>query len=182
MTSYQPAPPPPPAPNQPPSSHRLRTGLKWTGVIVISWAFGACTGALAAGTDTTSPSAEQTVTVTETPQQPGSTQRESPSVTAGGGDEGASLPIVDGDWSLDSIQVQREYGGDMAATARVSYHGTDRNATNLFTITVFKHGHVVASLTGSADGVKPGDAVTVDAFGTDAYVKGPYAFDFQNEL
>jgi hypothetical protein len=186
MTNYQQMPPPPPPTDQP-SSHRLRTAAKWAAVIAVSFGFGACIGAVGASSsdDTSSPSAAETVTVTQgtggasvsgnTPSQDTST------VTTGGDNLGGKLPLTDGGWRLDKIQVKGSFGGTIA-TGRVTYLGAHKNAFNIFTVTLFKHGKVVGSLDGYADGVQPGDAVTVDFYGVDRYVGGPFKFDFRSGL
>jgi hypothetical protein len=95
----------------------------------------------------------------------------------------ADLPIQNGDWRLDSIRVSNDGLGDFGGSARVTYTGTDTGGgANLFTVTVFVHGKDVAALQGSANTVQPGDAVTVQLISTDKFVKGPYKYDFQNDL
>lgn len=93
-----------------------------------------------------------------------------------------TLPIQNGDWRLDSVRISNSLG-DLWATARVTYTGKDSNGgDNLFTLTVFKGGKVIATLDGSANSVMPGTAVSVQFLGTDAFVAGPYTYDFQNDL
>lgn len=104
----------------------------------------------------------------------------SSSTPASGGTD--KLPIVDGDWRLDSIRVQSSLG-DFGGTARVTYTGSDpAGGTNLFTVTLFVDGKDVATLDGSANAVQPGDAVSVEFISTDPFVGGPYTYDFQNSL
>ena len=93
-----------------------------------------------------------------------------------------AFPLTNGDWSPGSIQVKSSLG-DFSGSARVSYHGDDpKGGTNLFTVTLFRHGNVVGTLNGSATSVASGDTATVQCYSTDKYVAGPYRFDFQNDL
>ena len=43
-------------------------------------------------------------------------------------------------------------------------------------------GDQVSAMQGSADGVQPGDAVTVQLISQDHFVAGPYKYDFQNQF
>jgi hypothetical protein len=95
----------------------------------------------------------------------------------------AKLPIVDGDWRLDSIRVKDDGLGSFGGTGRVTYTGDNpEGGSNLFTVTVFVGGKDVAVLNGSADSVESGRAATVQFISSDDFVKGPYKFDFQNDL
>lgn len=118
----------------------------------------------------------ETVTETAAPEQPEEPQ---PAEQAEG-----SLPLEDGDWRLDSVQLKNDGVGDFGGTARITYIGESQNADNLFTITVLdKNGGVVASLTGSAEGMDPGGTETVDLISFDKWKPGNYtSFDFQKEL
>jgi hypothetical protein len=102
----------------------------------------------------------------------------------GGSAYGTSkLPLQNGDWRLDSIQVKNDGLGDFGATGRITYTGSDtEGGDNIFTVTVFKGTKVVATLTGSANTVKPDTAVTVQFISSDTYVAGPFKYDFQNDL
>jgi hypothetical protein len=95
----------------------------------------------------------------------------------------SKLPLQNGDWRLDSIQVKNDGLGDFGGTARVTYTGDDsEGGDNIFTVTVFKGTKVAATLTGSANTVQPGTAVTVQFISSDKFVAGPYKYDFQNDL
>lgn len=98
-------------------------------------------------------------------------------------EEGAQPPIESGDWRLDSITVSDNGLGDFGGRARITYTGDDPSGgSNVFTITVFVDGQVVASLMGSANEVPPGGTVTADLVSTDEFQPGPYAYDFQKDI
>jgi hypothetical protein len=97
----------------------------------------------------------------------------------------SEFPLQNGDWRLDSIKVTDDGFGGWAATGRVTYTGDDEDGgNNLFTVTLFKGKDVVGTLTGGGNTVKPGTTVTVQFIetGNSKYVKGPYKYDFQNDL
>ena len=97
----------------------------------------------------------------------------------------AKLPLQNGDWRLDSIQVKNDGLGDLGGVARITYTGDDQSGgDNLFTVTLFKGKNMVGTLNGSASSVKPGTTATVQliSFNSDKYVPGPYKYDFQNDL
>jgi hypothetical protein len=95
----------------------------------------------------------------------------------------AKLPLQNGDWRLDSVQVKNDGLGDFGGTARITYTGDDgEGGDNIFTLTVFKGTKVAGTLNGSANTVKPGTAVTVQLISTDKFVAGPFKYDFQNDL
>ena len=95
----------------------------------------------------------------------------------------AKMPLQNGDWRLDSIQVKNDGLGDFGGTARVTYTGSDASGgDNVFTVTVFKGEKVVATLTGGANTVRPGTTATVQLISSDKYLPGPYKYDFQNDL
>jgi len=93
------------------------------------------------------------------------------------------LPIQDGDWRLDSVQLKDDGLGSFGGTARITYTGDDSDGgDNLFTITVFKGKKVVATLDGGASSVRPGSTATVQLLSTDDFVGGSYKYDFENNL
>jgi hypothetical protein len=95
----------------------------------------------------------------------------------------AKMPLQNGDWRLDSIQVKNDGLGDLGGVARVTYTGKDQTGgDNLFTVTLFKGKNVVGTLNGAANSVKPGTTVTVQLISADNYVGGPYKYDFQHDL
>jgi hypothetical protein len=126
----------------------------------------------------------------DTTSSPGSARQPSAAAPAddgakdtGGDEPTAKLPIQDGDWRLDSITVKDSGLGTFGGRARVTYTGDDDNGgNNIFTVTVFVKGRDVASMQGSASDVRPGKTVTVDLISSDTFVKGPYRYDFQNDL
>lgn len=94
------------------------------------------------------------------------------------------LPLQDGDWRLDQLRLENNgFSDDFGGTARITYTGDDaEGGSNIFTITVFTGDEAIATLQGSANTVKPGGTVSVQLISTDKYVKGPYKYDFQNDL
>ncbi|MEJ7634315.1 DUF2510 domain-containing protein [Aeromicrobium sp.] len=95
----------------------------------------------------------------------------------------SKFPLQNGDWRLDSIKIKDDGLGSLGGTARITYTGDNEDGgTNIFTVTLFKGKDAVGSLQGSANTVKPGTAVTVQFISTDEFVKGPYKYDFQNDL
>lgn len=93
------------------------------------------------------------------------------------------LPLQNGDWRLDSIQLKDDGLGDFGGTARITYTGEDQDGgDNVFTITVFVGKKVVATLNGGANTVMPGTSVTVQLLSQDKFVHGRYKYDFQNDL
>lgn len=93
------------------------------------------------------------------------------------------LPLQDGDWRLDSVQVKDDGLGSLGGTARITYTGGDSDGgDNVFTITLFKGKDVVGTLEGSATTVLPGSTATVQLISTDDFVGGPYKYDFENNL
>jgi hypothetical protein len=94
------------------------------------------------------------------------------------------LPLEDGDWRLDQLRVEDDGLGDFGGTARITYTGDDpEGGTNIFTVTVFdKGGEFLGAMQGSAQEVKAGGTVSVQLVSTDKFVKGPYTYDFQNDL
>jgi uncharacterized protein DUF2510 len=95
------------------------------------------------------------------------------------------LPKQNGDWRLDQMQLKDDGLGDFGGVGRITYTGDDKEGgDNLFTVTVFsKDGDtILATLTGSANSVKPGQTVTAQFISGDEYKAGKYAFTFQNDL
>lgn len=95
------------------------------------------------------------------------------------------LPMQDGDWRLDSIQLKDDGTGDFGAVTRITYTGQDTSGgNNIFTVTVFNaQGHtIVATLTGGANDVLPGHTVTGQMISTDTYRAGNLPFTFQKQI
>lgn len=126
----------------------------------------------AASTSSSAASDTATDAVKDTPAAPAST-----------GGPSAVFPMVDGDWRLDSVNIENEqYTNDFTGRARITYIGDDTNGgNNSFTITVFKGTKDVASMTGFATTVMPGQTKTVDLFSTNNYVSGAKKYSFQND-
>ena len=94
------------------------------------------------------------------------------------------FPKQNGDWRLDSLQVKDDGLGDFGAVGRITYTGEDESGgSNVFTVTLFNNaGEIIATMTSSANGVKPGQTVTAQFFGSDAYKSGSFPSTFQNEF
>lgn len=133
-------------------------------------------------TSTTDNNAAQSSTTEEAPAEDTAKEEEKPKPAKSSGPT-ANFPIEDGDWSLDSLRVKDDGLGDFGGTGRVTYNGSNPDGgTNIFTVTVFVSGKDVATLSGSANGVKAGDAVSVQFISQEKFVGGPYKYDFQNDL
>jgi hypothetical protein len=125
---------------------------------------------------TTTPTDEATPTNEATPtKEPTPTKKPTPEKPEG------TLPLEDGDWRLDEVQLKDDGLGDFGGIARITYIGEDTNASNIFTVTVLaKDGSVIASLDGSAEGMKPNGTETVQLISQDTWKPGNYKlFDFQ---
>jgi hypothetical protein len=94
-----------------------------------------------------------------------------------------TLPMADGDWRLDTLQLKNDGLGDFGGTARITYTGSDSSGgSNVFTITVLKGSTVVATLNGSADNVQPDGTETVQLISSDSWKPGKYTYDFQTDF
>lgn len=160
--------------------HKILTGLG--ALVVVGIIASAVGGGGGSGDKNDASSATTSNAGTAASKKPASNSGQN---TSGSSDAygSAKMPLQNGDWRLDSIQVKDDGLGDMGGTARVTYTGDDPDGgDNIFTITVFKGKNVVATLNGSANTVKPGTTVTVQLISQDKMVGGPYKFDFQNDL
>ena len=92
------------------------------------------------------------------------------------------LPARDGDWRLDSLNVAPDdftyrFGG----RAAVTYTGHDnQGGDTLFTISVFKNGRYVATLSGSALDVMPGATKAVVLTSSDQFISGAGTYSFHS--
>jgi len=96
-----------------------------------------------------------------------------------------NFPKQNGDWRLDQLQLKDDGLGDFGAVGRITYTGEDKDGgDNIFTVTVFsKDGNtILATLTGSANSVKPGQTVTTQFISSDKYKSGKFPSTFQNDL
>lgn len=144
--------------------------------------------------ESTDPAANASATQAATPTAPAESSSAAPTSTApkpSASDEPAkssesaaptksSSKLSDGVWNVESLKVKDSLG-DFSGTARITNTG-DSKASGAFTVTVFKAGDQVASLMGFANDAEAGKTVTVQLISTDAFVKGPYTFDFQNDF
>ena len=198
-----------PNPKPPTSGSRRNLWLALGGVALL---VGGCAiGAAAAGggdDGISSADATSTVTVTAEPEQ-GAAATVTATVTADAApsdepaaeepaddsaddepaaDDGTqpslTFPKQNGDWRLDSLQVKDDGLGSFGAVGRITYTGgDDSGGDNIFTVTLFNNeGEIVASLTGSASDVKPGQTVTTQFIGFDEYKAGKFPSTFQNDL
>jgi hypothetical protein len=189
QTQTQPIPPqagPPvsPPPTAVPAQKKRKPWLipLITGVVALFVGVGI--GSASSGSETKTSSQPATTVTVPGPATTVTTTAAAPKAAAPTKAAAASaFPMQDGDWRLDSVTVKNDGLGDFGGRARITYTGDDPNGgDNIFTITVFKAGKDIASLQGSANTVLPGKTVTVDLISQDHYVKGPYTYDFQNNL
>lgn len=83
-------------------------------------------------------------------------------------------------WVLRSYAITEDYFNEFDGTARIT--NTNPGAyTGGFTLTLFSGGRQLGVLNGSAQGVSPGQTVTVDLYSFDPYVPGPYQIAFQTD-
>jgi hypothetical protein len=162
------------------SRHKILTGLLALVLVIIVAAVAS------SGGGKKSPSSKGSQDSSSSTSHKGTTHKSANSgqnVTGASAYGTAKLPLQNGDWRMDSIQVKNDGLGDFGGTARVTYTGSDKNGgNNLFTITLFKGKNVVATFDGAANTVMPGTTVTVNLLSTDKYVGGPFKYDFQNDL
>jgi hypothetical protein len=207
--SQQPATPLTLNPKPPASPSSKRT--IWLALGGVALLVGGCAiGAAAAGSGddggTNSASSTSTVTVTAKPSESAAATITA-TVTAAPTDEASAkesssesaddvpasndgtkpslaFPKQNGDWRLDSLQVKDDGLGDFGAVGRITYTGEDESGgANLFTVTLFNNdGDIVATLTGSASDVKPGQTVTTQFVGSDPYKSGKFPSTFQKDF
>jgi hypothetical protein len=75
-----------------------------------------------------------------------------------------------------SAQFEEDPAGVFSGRIRVRNDGTKR--TGVMSVTLVKHGAVVAGFDGIAPYLEAGKTVTVDLMSTDDYVAGPYEIEF----
>jgi hypothetical protein len=91
----------------------------------------------------------------------------------------AALPLEDGDWRLESVELREDDGGTMGGTARVTYTGDDASGgSGQLTVTAFRGDEEAAVLQGDVDGARAGEAQTVELSSTEPYEAGPYEYVF----
>jgi len=131
-----------------------------------------------------------TATVTEEPsEEPAADEGASESADDVPASDDGTKPSLDfpkqnGDWRLDSLQVKDDGLGDFGGVGRITYTGGDESGgDNLFTVTLFNNaGEIIATMTGYASGVKPGQTVTTQFISSDPYKAGKFPSTFQNDL
>lgn len=175
-----PAPPPPAKKQNWFVRHKILTAL--LAIVLIAIIAGVASGGGGDENETASdePTSEATES-TEPTEEAEPTDEAEPTEETEPAEVEGSLPLEDGDWRLDSVQLKDDGLGDFGGTARITYTGEDNDASNLFTITVLaKDGTVVASLDGAAEGMGPDGTETVQLISTDPWKPGNYTlFDFQ---
>jgi hypothetical protein len=155
---------------------------RWIALIIIGIliVIAIATSGGGSGDDSSSPTSGKDTTSSKSDGNSASKSKDTPSAYGS-----RKFPMQNGDWRLDSIKVKDDGFGGWAATGRITYTGDDSDGgNNLFTVTLFKGKEVVGTLTGGGNTVKPGTTVTVQFLetGSSKYVKGPYKYDFQNDL
>ena len=85
-------------------------------------------------------------------------------------------------FSLESVTFSSEYGFS-EAVARIK-NSSSKTKTGVMTITIFKSDgkSVFTTLMGSAQGVLPGEVVTVQFVGTDDLPSGTFKYSFQVDM
>jgi hypothetical protein len=92
-----------------------------------------------------------------------------------------TLPVRDGDWRLDSLNVAPEdFTYHFSGRAAITYTGHDNHGGDTsFAVSVFKNGRYVATLSGSAAHVMPGTTTTVALSSIDPFISGAGTYSFQ---
>jgi hypothetical protein len=129
-----------------------------------------------AATVTATQTVTATVTATATATVPAAPTKTAPT---------KAVPQTDGKsdkgWTLASLQTKADFGGNFGGPARIT--NTNGSAkTAIFTVTLLKGSTVIASLQGSADGVSPGQTVTVNLISSDKYAAGNFQTEFQVDM
>jgi hypothetical protein len=88
---------------------------------------------------------------------------------------------TDKGWVLQSIRVRDDALGMLGAVTRVTNYN-DAPATGVFTVTLSRDGAVIASMRGSANGVRSGQTVTVELFSEDKIDSRPFTYEFQTDV
>ena len=93
----------------------------------------------------------------------------------------AALPIVDGDWRLDSVVVDRSWlTGTFAGTATLSYTGQAPTAGSAFSVGVYNGSAYLGRLTGTVRQLSSGGHAMVSLSSVDPYEAGQYNVGFVN--
>ena len=92
--------------------------------------------------------------------------------------------LADDGWKVEtgSIRISGDVLGQFHGTMRVTNTSGSTVTSAIFTLTVFSQGNQVATMTGAAASVGSGETNTVQLLSMDAFVEGPYEFDFQTDL
>ena len=91
-------------------------------------------------------------------------------------------PNSDKGWAVvaNSLLTKNDGTGDFGGSARITNKASDfENAS--FTFTLFRGSVQIATLQGSAQGVSPGQTVTVKLISQNPYSAGAYTFTFQTD-
>lgn len=140
--------------------------------------------AASGGSDEKDPVAAAGAPVASTPAAPTTpaTSAAAPTAPAAPATTAAATGKVDGDWEMVSFKAEKDFAGNFGGTARIKYNGSDSDASNNFTVTLFKGEEQVGSLLGPLLTIAPGQTKTVQFISTDKYVVGPYTVEFQKDL
>jgi hypothetical protein len=99
-------------------------------------------------------------------------------ITAG---PATALPLTDGDWRLDSVEVTPSwFTGNFAGTATLTYTGRAASADSAFSIGVYNGSAYVGRLTGTVHHLAAGGHAMVTLSSIDAYEAGQYHYGFLN--
>lgn len=86
----------------------------------------------------------------------------------------------DKQWVVDSLQIEEDFAGDFAGTARIRNDASAQRSA-VWTISLFKGQELVGAMQGSAQDVDPGRTVTVEFVSDDDYVDGVTRWELQTD-
>jgi hypothetical protein len=81
-------------------------------------------------------------------------------------------------FAVAGLQLKQDYAGNFGGTAQVQNIGI-QSYTAVFKWTFTRNGQVLGTAEGSADGVSPGQTVSVEFISQDKYDGGPVSYTFQ---
>lgn len=87
----------------------------------------------------------------------------------------------DKQFAIADLQLSQDSTGDWTGVCRITNEATTTRS-GTFTVTVFRAGSVVATLSGSVSGLTAGNTYTVDLFTTDDWSAGDYTTTFQTDV
>jgi hypothetical protein len=136
--------------------------------------------ALASGGGDKKPSVAAATPISEPVAEPGRSQPEAARAPRPAAP--APSAMSDKGWTVvkGSVLISEDGIGDFDGTARIT-NQNDSEQSGSFTFTVFHGSQQVATLSGSASQVQPGQTMTVTLFTTDDYVPGQSRVVFQTD-